>query len=64
MWQVELCFKSSDDDAEVIREAINEFLLEYLETTPTDVPWAMITTHGLDEREARRWKPLLHSSRR
>lgn len=61
--KIELCFESNDDDAELISDAVHSFLIDYLETVPNDVPWAMITTLRLGKRETRRWKPLLHSSR-
>jgi hypothetical protein len=60
----ELAFESNADDAELIHDAVNDFLLDHLETVPNDVPWTMTTTLGLGKRESRRWKPLLHSSRR
>jgi len=63
-WKIELCFESDDDGADEISDAVHSFLIDHLEKLPDDVPWAMITTLGMGERESRRWKPLLHSSRR
>ena len=63
MWKIELWFDSDDDDAEQIQDDVHGYLIDRSEDFAADIPWAMITTHGLSKKEQRQTRPLLHSSR-